>query len=561
MITARSPGSTGVIWTGHGRMRRDQHGEWDPPLQFPQRHRPLFRNALELLAFGRPRLECLGWKVLVEGHLLHLEDPEGLPLAGSPGPPSASSRRSSPRDQASIRRTARLVGRSTLQWVDARGQLVEKRAILRDLTFGQRVAEEEAEHLAAYFVETDQWRRMFSGEIDVVYGPKGSGKSAIYSILLARADDLFDRGIIVEPAENPRGAPAFQDLVADPPASEREFISIWKLYLLSLLGRVVRDFDIRTDDARELLTALDSASLVTTKTPLRRVLTGALQQARKLISAESYEGGLKLDPGTGAPTGLTIKVTLREPTPEERAAGLRSVNDLFELADSALRDSGLSIWILLDRLDVAFSDSLELEKNALRALFKVYLDLLRYEAVCLKIFLRTDIWQQVTEEGFREASHITREMTISWEPQSLLNLIVRRLVQNENVRDSFVVAPERVLSNVEDQQHLFYRIFPPQVDPGRRKLTTVDWVLSRTRDGTSRTAPREVIHLLSSVRDVQLQRLEVGDADPPDENLFSRVAIKEALPEVSRVRLEKTLYAENAELAQYMKALEGEKTN
>ena len=55
--------------------------------------------------------------------------------------------------------------------------------------------------------------------------------------------------------------------------------------------------------------------------------------------------------------------------------------------DDTLQSAGLNLWIGLDRLDVAFAESLDLEKNALRALFKVYLDLMAYRALHLKIFL------------------------------------------------------------------------------------------------------------------------------------------------------------------------------
>jgi hypothetical protein len=41
----------------------------------------------------------------------------------------------------------------------------DKVAVLRELTFGQRVAEEEGDVLKDYFVETDQWRRIFDGEV------------------------------------------------------------------------------------------------------------------------------------------------------------------------------------------------------------------------------------------------------------------------------------------------------------------------------------------------------------------------------------------------------------
>ena len=57
-----------------------------------------------------------------------------------------------------------------------------KREVLEKVSFGKRIAEEEVDDLASYFVETNQWRQIFSGENDVVFGDKGGGKSAIYSL-------------------------------------------------------------------------------------------------------------------------------------------------------------------------------------------------------------------------------------------------------------------------------------------------------------------------------------------------------------------------------------------
>ena len=39
--------------------------------------------------------------------------------------------------------------------------------VLKNLTFGGRIAEEEREQLAKYFVETDQWRQVRNGSVDV----------------------------------------------------------------------------------------------------------------------------------------------------------------------------------------------------------------------------------------------------------------------------------------------------------------------------------------------------------------------------------------------------------
>ena len=56
---------------------------------------------------------------------------------------------------------------------------MSKKEALPEADFGQRIAEEEGESLTAYFVETDNWRRLFAGDIDMDLWPKGSGKSAL----------------------------------------------------------------------------------------------------------------------------------------------------------------------------------------------------------------------------------------------------------------------------------------------------------------------------------------------------------------------------------------------
>jgi len=439
---------------------------------------------------------------------------------------------------------------------------LDKHEILLEVSFGERIAEEEIEELARYFVETDQWKRIFGGDVDIVYGEKGSGKSAIYSLLTTRTDELFDRGIILVAAENPRGAPAFKDLVADPPASEQEFTALWKLYLLALIAETFREFGVSGSDADVLTQSLSEAGLIEAKRKmsLQAILRGVQDYARRILQAESIEGGFTLDPVTGMPNGVTGRITLREPTAAEAGRGLVSVDTLLRHANSALEDSGYRIWLVLDRLDVAFADSDELEKNALRALFKVYLDLAAHDHLSLKIFLRTDIWRRITEEGFREASHITRHVTITWDAQSLLNLVIRRSLKNDSLRTYYGADEEEILARVQSQGEFFYRMCPDQVEVGSNKPKTFDWILGRTRDGSGTNAPRELIHFLSSLRDAQLQMLEVGHSEPPDALLFDRAAFKAALPEVSKVRLEQTIFAEHPRLRPYMEKLEGEKT-
>ena len=133
--------------------------------------------------------------------------------------------------------------------------------LLKQVSLGVQVAEEEVKALASYFVETNEWTRIARGEIDIIRGEKGSGKSAIYSLLMTKVGAFFDQNILLVPAENPRGATVFKDLVADPPTTEQEFNALWKLYLLTIIAQQLRDRDVRGALVARVYCALEDAEL------------------------------------------------------------------------------------------------------------------------------------------------------------------------------------------------------------------------------------------------------------------------------------------------------------
>ena len=431
--------------------------------------------------------------------------------------------------------------------------------VLRSSTFGKRTAEEEREQLHAYFVETKQWSRVFSGEIDVVYGPKGSGKSAIYSLISQNQEALFDRNVIVVPGENPQGTPAFKDLGDNPPESEFEFVNLWKLYILTLCAQSMKDYGVTGEKCKLVIKTLEDAELIPSIFTLSKALKYVFDYVRSLSRAESIQAGVAIDPVTGMPIGLTGKIVLREPGLSQAKHGIVSIDDLFRLANDALIEAGLVIWVVLDRLDVAFADKQDLENQALRALFKAYLDTKACKAISTKIFLRTDIWANILHEGFREASHIERSLDIKWKSEDLINLVVRRALSNSHICEYYNVKKEEILADYNSQERFIYRMFPDQVETGSNKPKTFGWILGRTRDSMQPTTPRELIHFLNELRDQQINRLQRGEKSLPEGKLFEQIAFKDALPAVSKVRLEQTLFAEFPKLKMAIEALKEQK--
>lgn len=438
--------------------------------------------------------------------------------------------------------------------------MLDAQQVVQSISMGSRVAEEEAKDLAAYFVETENWRKVYEGEADVIFAPKGGGKSAIYSMLMSRENDLFDRGILLATAENPKGDTAFKEVDQEPPTSEPEFIGLWKIYFLSIIAQALAEYDVHNDPAEKLLTKLqDSGLLPPMEAPRRQLVRRAMDFVRSFFRPPaSIEATVTVDPASGTPI-FAPKITFAEPSTEQRQAGALHVDDLFDLAEKALDQAGYGMWILLDRLDIAFADSPDLEANALRGLFRVYRDLQTRQNIELKIFLRSDIWEAVTRAGFREASHITRSLNIEWNENTLLRLAVQRLLRSDEMREHYRVDQQDVLSDIAKQRNFFYMVFPPQVDQGSRRPETVDWCLTRTKDGTGQNAPRELIHLLTETRNSQLTRFETGQAAPEGGAVFVGQAFKDALPAVSKARLNQTLYAEHPTLRPHIEKMEGQK--
>lgn len=435
---------------------------------------------------------------------------------------------------------------------------MERLELLKQLNFGSQVAEDEVARLQEYFVQTDQWSRIERGDVDIVRGDKGAGKSALYLLLEKRKEQLFDRQVLTVSAENPRGATVFKDLMADPPASEREFVVLWKIYILSLIAHEMRDYGIDSREASSVFGALEEAKLLERELNLAGLLRTAQGYARRLLGIKAMEAELSLD-SAGNPTGVIGRISLAEPNSDLRRAGINSIDGMLDKLNQTLVNRGFTIWVLLDRLDVAFADSHELEANAIRALVRTYGDFRAFGRFSLKIFLREDIWGRVTETGFREASHVTRYEVMRWTHPMLLNLIMRRILSNDVIIEEYGIDRDAVLADAAKQRELFNRVFPPQVDQGPRKAATFDWMIGRCADASGNTAPREVIHLLNCLRDEEIRRLERGEQIAPDEQIFDRSVFKQALPRVSETRLNTYLFAEYPDERAYLEKLKGEK--
>jgi hypothetical protein len=175
-------------------------------------------------------------------------------------------------------------------------------------------------------------------------------------MLVSREGELFDHGIVLVAGENPTGATAFEPIQDDPPTSEAEFIQIWRLYFLVLLVEELERYDVRSAKLRTVRERLASIGLTKGVQPKRTIIVRVREALSRLFSVKTLEAGVNIDGTTGLVTGVSAKVTFDEPSAEQEKAGIVSVDQLYEDANDVLvEENNLRVWLILDRLDVAFT--------------------------------------------------------------------------------------------------------------------------------------------------------------------------------------------------------------
>ena len=429
---------------------------------------------------------------------------------------------------------------------------------LRALDLGSSVAEFDGS-LEKYFIENDAFHALVNNKADVVSGDKGTGKTALYRILQKRYGSLPElKGIEVIAGFNPSGNPIFQRLVKEEVLSEGQYTSVWKTYFLSLVGNWL--LEIAGDNYSPLFEKL---SKMLTGTGLRskddkpetvfsKIMNLVKTSLIKPVRTAEIEFTLS---ETGIPIVIP-KVTFGSGETPKSVENKEIAHEVaLRLLNDCLVEFGYAVWVVLDRLDEAFQGFSNVEIPALRALMRTYLDLLDFENIRLKIFVRRDLFRRIIGNGFVNLTHINaRKVDIVWDEADLLNLLCRRVRDNEEVSN---------LLNAKEMndEKLFYRIFPAKIDQATRKPTSWNWIMSRIRDGNNVKPPRNLIDLAKMARDEQLK----AEGRAPrsftlEEPLIGADAVRRALEKLSAQRVEDTLLAEaGAEISPLIQKFRGAK--
>ena len=146
-----------------------------------------------------------------------------------------------------------------------------------------------------------------------------------------------------------------------------------------------------------------------------------------------------------------------------------------------------------------------------------------------------------------------RKFEILWDDADLLNLICRRIVSNNDFVDKAGLIHA-------SNETIFDFMFPDQVDVGKRKPKTWNWILRRIRDGNDVKPPRNLIDLISKAQQAQLRAEDRRSREAePDIPLIEADALRKGLTQLSEERVNDTILSESAFVAPVIERFRGGK--
>ena len=304
---------------------------------------------------------------------------------------------------------------------------------LSNLSIGDPIAENEFQTLSNYYLRTDQFGRASRGEVNLVVGRKGAGKTALFS-QLRNEKRSNTKNIVVD--LKPEG------------------------YQLIRLKEDVLDF--LAEGARthlivaffEYVIYLEICYKLLEKDQSRHIRDGRLYEPYRHL-LEVYESG---DAGTGDFSGrlLSLSQSLANDFQKNfsKETGLRLTdNEVTELvhkhnireireALSTYLEFKNSVWVLFDNLDTGWSSHGLTDEDVL--ILRSLIDAARkvqhrmqsddHDFHCV-VFIRNDVYQLLVEASsdYGKESRAVLDWT---EPDLLREMLRKRLVQNDLPEDT-----------------------------------------------------------------------------------------------------------------------------
>ena len=313
-------------------------------------------------------------------------------------------------------------------------RLPKATTFLEHVSLGASSAENELKDLAAYYLETDAYQRALRGDVRIVVGRKGSGKSAIFHrvrdrIRSTRSNIVLDL--------RPEGYKLLK----------------FKEEVLRLLSRGTLEHTITAFWEYLLLLEICYKILDKDRIPHTRDhrLYEPYRQLADLYRSDSYVGEGDFSERMSVLL-QHVSQEIRQRYPDEQSdvrlsapelTEILYVHDVASLRDQIIDYLGLksSLWLLFDNVDKGWpthgiqGEDLVIIRALLEATRKLEHKLRRGDFDCRTlVFLRNDIFELLVGETPDRGKE--SKVVLDWTDEDLLReMLRRRLVYNDAVQD------------------------------------------------------------------------------------------------------------------------------
>lgn len=313
--------------------------------------------------------------------------------------------------------------------------VAEPKTFLAKLNLGATKAEDEIGNLSEYYLETDEYRRVVRGEVQVVAGRKGSGKSALFFQVRDKAR-AFRQNIVLDLRPEGFQLRKFKDVVLaylEQGTKEHTITAFWEyLLLLEICHKILENDKGHYRNNSNLFQAY-------------RAMADAYHIDEYVSEGDFAERMLKLTE--------KIMVSFQGVLGSKKAGTRLSQSELTNLLyihdTLGLRakigdylDTKRGVWILIDNLDKGWppkgldEEDILILRCLIESIYKLRKYLRPKEIQCNGVvFLRNDVYELLVENTTDRGK--TNRVTLDWtDPELLRELLRRRMVSNNLPEDS-----------------------------------------------------------------------------------------------------------------------------
>lgn len=394
----------------------------------------------------------------------------------------------------------------------------EKLRILESLKISTGQAEEQ-DNLVETFIKTKDYFKLLERDTLLVIGRKGTGKTALFRMLQQEKGNQFIPIKVMAPSKLYGNTlyldrAGFEYMEKTLKSSRLPWSMFWQIYIL------LRIYSEKPD-----------------------LYSGALEQPMKELLRNPTQMGL---------------IQFLEQTLTQEKISFLVQDEVSQLS----RGLNKPIFLLFDGLDTGFGsgrEDLNRRTRAITGLFELWYDWDgRYPNVRFKIFLRKDIWDNIT---FQNQTHVWgRDIRISWDQVNYIKTIGKQVLRSQLFLE-YLRKMRREISSLKiedwDSEDVWalLRLLVGERMKGGNTTYTRNWIWNRLADGNGDHSPRYLFQLFHVA--IELEKDEFStEKNPYVRSLIRPRMLANALPRVSEEAV-KALREEYPELEGFMDHIKG----